>query len=161
MKKFLLSGFLILALALYALHQNSDGSIQPTVSPRSVSTPNVPSNSSKSLASPDPSQGSQTTGQNSSSGYKNGTFTGASEDAFYGNVQVQVTISAGKITDVTFLDYPHDRSTSQYINSQAMPYLKQEAIQAQNAQVDGVSGATATSQAFQQSLQSALDQAKA
>jgi len=57
--------------------------------------------------------------------------------------------------------YPNDRRESVDINSQAMPYLKQEAIQAQTAQVDGVSGATDTSQAFIQSLGSALKQARA
>ena len=91
--------------------------------------------------------------------YKNGTYTGSVADAFYGNVQVQVTISSGQITDVQFLQYPNDRSTSVYINSQAMPLLKQEAIQAQSANVSGVSGASATSAAFIQSLTDALSQA--
>jgi uncharacterized protein with FMN-binding domain len=70
-----------------------------------------------------------------------------------------VTISGGRISDVQFLQYPNDRRTSQMINSQAMPILKQEAIQAQSAQVSGVSGATATSGAFIQSLGNALQQA--
>jgi len=59
-----------------------------------------------------------------------------------------VTISGGKITDVVFLQYPSDRRTSQMINSQAMPLLKEEAIQAQSVQVSGVSGASATSGAL-------------
>jgi len=80
-------------------------------------------------------------------------------DAYYGNVQVRATISGGKITGVTFLQYPHTHSTSVYINQQAMPYLQQEAIKAQGANVDIVSGATYTSQAFIQSLGSALAQA--
>ena len=93
-------------------------------------------------------------------GFKNGTYTGSVEDAFYGNVQVRVTIQGGDIADVQFLDYPHDRNTSREINSQAMPYLKTEAIQAQSANVNVISGATATSEAFIQSLASALAQAK-
>jgi len=93
--------------------------------------------------------------------YKNGTYTGSVADAFYGNVQVQVTVSGGKITDVTFLQHPNDRQTSVIINNQAMPMLTQEAIQAQSASVSGVSGASATSQAFIQSLGDALSQAKA
>ena len=92
--------------------------------------------------------------------YKDGVYTGPVTDAFYGNVQVQATIQGGKITDVTFLDYPHDRGTSVYINSQATPYLKQEAIQAQSANVDVVSGATQTSLAFIKSLTAALAGAK-
>lgn len=91
--------------------------------------------------------------------YRDGTYTGSVADAYYGNVQVQATIQNGFITDVQFLDYPQDRGTSIYINSQATPLLRQEAIQTQNAQVDTVSGATETSGAFRQSLGSALSQA--
>lgn len=93
--------------------------------------------------------------------YKDGTYTGASENAFYGNVQIQATISGGKLTSVEFLSYANDSPNSQSINDQAMPILKQEALKAQSANVDIVSGATLTSQAFAQSLQSALQQAKA
>jgi uncharacterized protein with FMN-binding domain len=92
--------------------------------------------------------------------YKDGSYTGSVEDAFYGNVQVQVLISNGKLTAVNFLHYPNDNRTSIRINSQATPLLSQEAITAQSAQVDGVSGASATSQAFQASLADALTQAK-
>lgn len=91
--------------------------------------------------------------------YKNGTYDGSIEDAYYGNIQVQVTISGGKLTDVVFLQYPNDNHTSISINSQAMPILRSEAIQAQNAQVDGVSGASDTSAAFIKSLSSALQKA--
>jgi uncharacterized protein with FMN-binding domain len=92
--------------------------------------------------------------------YKNGSYAGSVADAFYGNIQVQAVITNGKITDVIFLQYPNDNRTSQYINSQADPMLKQEAIQVQSAQVDIISGASASSQAFQQSLADALAQAK-
>jgi uncharacterized protein with FMN-binding domain len=93
--------------------------------------------------------------------YADGSYTGATADAYYGTVQVQVTVAGGKISNVAFLQYPHDRSNSVVVNDQAMPYLIQEAIAAQSAQVSGVSGATFTSQAFAQSLASALAQAKA
>ena len=96
----------------------------------------------------------------SSGMYKDGTYTGSVQDAYYGYVQVQVVIASGQITDVKFLQYPNDNPTSQYINSQAMPYLRQEAIQAQSANISGVSGASATSPAFQASLANALTQAK-
>jgi uncharacterized protein with FMN-binding domain len=92
--------------------------------------------------------------------YKDGVYTGGVADAFYGNIQVQATIQGSKITDVIFLQYPNDRNRSISINTQAMPYLRKEAITAQSANVDIVSGATATSQAFIQSLGSALTQAK-
>jgi uncharacterized protein with FMN-binding domain len=91
--------------------------------------------------------------------YKDGTYTGPSVNATYGNVRVQVTVSGGKITDVKFLSHPGGRGTSVSINNMAMPTLIQEAISAQTAQVQAVSGATFTSNAFVQSLQSALTKA--
>lgn len=92
--------------------------------------------------------------------YVDGSYTGNPADAYYGTVQVKAIISGGRIADVQFLQYPGDRSTSRYINGQAMPLLIQEAISVQSAQVDGVSGATATSGAFIESLTSALAKAK-
>jgi uncharacterized protein with FMN-binding domain len=92
--------------------------------------------------------------------YKDGEYTGISADAYYGNVQVKVVVQGGKISDVQFLDHPGDRGHSIQINNYAMPLLTQEAIQTQSAPVDTVSGASATSGAFNQSLASALDQAK-
>jgi uncharacterized protein with FMN-binding domain len=102
-----------------------------------------------------------TSGAASSVSYKDGSYTGSVADAYYGNVQVKAIISGGKLTGVTFLQYPNTHSTSVMINQQAMPYLQQEAVTAQSANVQIISGATFTSQAFQQSLQSALGQAKA
>lgn len=93
--------------------------------------------------------------------YNDGEYIGNSADAYYGYIQVKAVITNGKLADVIFLDYPHDRSTSARINSRAMPILIQEAIAAQSANVNGVSGASATSPAFVESLTSALSQAKA
>lgn len=95
-----------------------------------------------------------------SGAYRDGSYTGSITDAYYGNVQVRAVISGGKITDVQFLDYPQDRNTSREISVQAMPVLASEAIQAQSATVDIVSGATQTSEAFRISLASALAKAK-
>lgn len=120
----------------------------PTPTPTPAPTPVPPPTSA-------PAPAPQPTGQ-----YKNGSYTGSPADAYYGTVQVKAVIQGGQISDVQFLQYPSDRSTSRYINSQAMPLLTQEAIQAQNANVSGVSGATATSGAFIQSLASALALAK-
>lgn len=92
--------------------------------------------------------------------FKDGTYTGNSEDAFYGNIQVKTVISGGKITDVQFLQHPDHATRSIAINTVAMPNLTQEAIQAQSADVNIVSGATDSSNAFIQSLSSALSQAK-
>jgi uncharacterized protein with FMN-binding domain len=92
--------------------------------------------------------------------YKDGQYDGRIADAYYGNVQVRAIIQGGKLTDVQFLSYPNDRNQSIEINSHALPILKSEAIKAQSAQVDIVSGATNTSNAFINSLSSALSQAK-
>ncbi len=92
--------------------------------------------------------------------YKDGTYTGPNVNAFYGLVQVQTTIRNGKIADVQFVKYPNDRRTSVRINNFAVPYLQDEAVQAQSANVDFISGATLTSEAFAKSLQAALNSAK-
>jgi uncharacterized protein with FMN-binding domain len=87
------------------------------------------------------------------------TFTGQEFDNQYGPVQVQITVQGHTITDVEAVQLPSDRQRSAYISQQAGPLLRQEALQAQSAQIDGVSGATYTSQSYAQSLQSALDSA--
>ena len=97
----------------------------------------------------------------STNGWKDGSYTGDSVDAYYGFIQVKAVISGGKLTDVIFLDYPQDRSTSVQKNTRAMPILKSEAIAKQSANVNSVSGATYSSEAFNQSLASALALAKA
>lgn len=161
MKKFLASSIFLLVFAAYAVSQHVDGTsvvastantteTTPTPKPTPVQTVPTPV-----TPTPIPTPTPQPKGK-----YVNGTYTGQAADAYYGTVQVQVTVSGGKIADVQFLQYPSDRNTSRYINGQAMPILISEAIQVQSAQVDGVSGASDTSGAFQQSLGSALTQAR-
>jgi uncharacterized protein with FMN-binding domain len=89
----------------------------------------------------------------------NGTDTGSVVQTRFGPVQVQVTIAGGRITDVTALQLPNDRQRSAEISQIAEPMLRSEALTAQSAQIDLISGATYTSDAYAQSLQSALDQA--
>ena len=126
-----------------------------------VSTPTTSSSGSSPSITPVPTQSSPKMMMQPMRGqYKDGTYTGSVEDAFYGNIQVQAKISSGRIVDVVFLQYPNDNGTSISINSQADPMLTQEAIQAQSANVDIISGASASSQAFQASLANALAQAK-
>lgn len=88
-----------------------------------------------------------------------GTFTGDAADTRYGPVQVRITVAGGKITDAQAIEYPQESGRDVRINSAAVPELNQEALQAQSAQIDTVSGATYTSEGYQQSLQSAIDQA--
>ncbi|OGH92097.1 MAG: hypothetical protein A2534_02745 [Candidatus Magasanikbacteria bacterium RIFOXYD2_FULL_39_9] len=93
-------------------------------------------------------------------GYRDGKYLGVSADAYYGRVQVAAIIEGGYIIHIQFLDFPQEQDTSKAINGMAVPILEQEAIAAQSAEVDIVSGATQTSKAFKQSLASALIQAK-
>ncbi|MET4641488.1 FMN-binding protein [Streptomyces sp. NPDC006539] len=97
----------------------------------------------------------------SASGSPTGTFTGAPVDTQYGTVQVAATLSKGKITAVKVLRAPDRSGRDQEIAAYALPRLTQEAIGAQSAHIDAVSGASYTSQGYIQSLQSALDQAHA
>ena len=89
-----------------------------------------------------------------------GTFTGAVVQDPYGPVQVQVTLASGRITEVKALELP-SQGRSGFISQSVAPILQGEAISAQSARIDTVSGATYTSEAYAQSLQSALDQARA
>ncbi len=75
-------------------------------------------------------------------------------------MQVAVTIANGKITNVSTLVSPNDKQKSISINNRATPILRSEALSAQSANIDGVSGATYTSEGYAQSLQSAIDQAR-
>lgn len=151
MKKLVLTGFVGAVFILYSFFSRNQNS-HLIIAPSSISQ-NTPSNNNQTNSGS--SSGSSTTNPQ----YNNGSYTGSIENAYYGNVQVSVTISGGKITAVQFLQYPNTHSTSVYINQQAMPYLQQEAIQAQNANVNIITGATFTSQAFIQSLSNALSRA--
>lgn len=93
--------------------------------------------------------------------YKDGVYTGVVGSASqYGNVQVRVTIKDGKITDIEYLQFPTGGGHTAEVTAMAKPILKQEAIQAQSAKIDTVTGATQDTEGFIQSLQSALGQAK-
>ena len=87
-----------------------------------------------------------------------GTFIGGTYDAYYGMVQVQATIQNGSITNVSALKFPNHSGTSRQINRQALPYLLQEVVVAQNSKVNIIGGATLTSRAYIKSLRDALVQ---
>jgi len=88
-----------------------------------------------------------------------GTFTGAAGNTRYGPVQVQITVVNNKITNAIALTYPTESFRDQQINQQAIPYLIQETLAAQSANIQGVGGASYTSQGWVDSLQSALSKA--
>ena len=149
MKKIIVSGIVIIVFALYAIFYHKSATSLPATTGES--------NSGAGATSATVTSGKVTPA--TSGQYKDGEYTGSSANAYYGTIQVKATIQEGKIADVQFLQYPHDQDTSIQVNKAAMPQLKQEAIAAQSANVDIVSGATQTSQAFKESLADALTQA--
>jgi len=155
MKKFVVAVFIVGAFILYSFWYHSNAvALVPTSS--------TASNSSTSTSSTNTASPTSTAAGTSGSGlYKDGAYIGSVADAIWGNVQVKTVIQNGKIASVQFLQYPNDRDRSIMINSYADPQLSSEAIQAQSANVDIVTGATDSSQAFIQSLSDALSQAKA
>jgi uncharacterized protein with FMN-binding domain len=181
-RKLSISIGLILASVVYAFYQNTipvssvttfrNNSIQniplqialqtqpipSTLPKKSPSVTKTPTTTTTPPPIPPPTQ-PPTPVKNPTGQYTDGTYTGSPADAYYGTIQVQAIIQNGVLADVQFLQYPNDRNTSIRVNSRALPILRQEAISAQNANVNIVSGATDSSQAFQQSLASALSQA--
>ena len=85
------------------------------------------------------------------------TAVGADVPNQYGDVQVRVTVSGGKIKRVTAVVLPESNPKSQEISTYAGPQLAQEALASHSGQIDGVSGASYTSESYRTSLQSALD----
>lgn len=156
LKKLAVSGLLVGGFVLYSLiHGRSNASALASSSLGSGTAPSTPTATSGSDGTPAPSATVVT-----SSGYKDGTYTGGVADAQWGYVQVKIIIANGRMTDVRFVQYPNDRNRSIMINQYADPILDQEAIQAQSGQVDVISGATDTSFAFMESLGDALSQAQ-
>jgi uncharacterized protein with FMN-binding domain len=116
--------------------------------------------------SPEPSAGStsgtqSTPGARKSKGPTKRTVTGSTVNTPYGPVQVEVSLTGRKITSIKALQMPSDDGRSQMLTELAVPRLTEEALAAQSAQIDAVSGASYTSQGYIQSLQSALDKAGA
>ena len=95
----------------------------------------------------------------------NGTFTGAVGRAVYngtdyGPVQIQIQVVNSKIVAVAALQLPSATAMDQTLNQAAVPILTQETIAASSSEIQGVSGASATSQGWYDSLVSALAKAK-
>lgn len=88
-----------------------------------------------------------------------GTYDGSVVQTRFGSVQVRITVQAGKITDVTALQLTDAERKSVQISNRAAPLLRNEVLQAQSADVQTISGATVTSDAYLSSLQAALDAA--
>jgi uncharacterized protein with FMN-binding domain len=87
------------------------------------------------------------------------TVTGTAAETMYGPVQVQITVKSRKLTAVNVIQYPDGTPRDAQINAYAIPQLTQEALAANSAKIDAISGATYTSGGYITSLQSALDKA--
>ena len=92
---------------------------------------------------------------------RDGTYTGRVAQTPKGDVQVEIDVNSGRITDIRVPVYPTESANSQNINERAVPKLIQAGLAAQSADVDTVTGATYTSEGYRTSLQSAIDQATA
>ncbi|MFI6249455.1 FMN-binding protein [Streptomyces sp. NPDC051016] len=136
--------------------------LKPHTGPTVVTDSVAPAPSGSASAAPEASSGtggSTKSSGGSTKGTGTKTVTGDTVQTRWGPVQVKVTIKGGRITDVTAVQYPTENPRDQQINSYAVPQLRSEALAAQSADIDTVSGATYTSDGYQQSLQSALDSA--
>ena len=133
-------------------------SLKPHTAPTAALAVPAPSRSSSASSGSKGSSGTGGSGGSTTTGTK--AVTGSTVQTRWGPVQVKITIKSGRLTDVTAVQYPTDNPRDQEINSYALPQLRTEALQAQSANIDTVSGATYTSDGYRQSLQSALDSAR-
>lgn len=153
-----LSGLVLLFSYRTSLGEAVPTDVQPAQAAPSVATPSAsttPTASASASASPSGAAPAAT------SGLTDGTFTGSPTSTRYGPVQVQITVTGGKIVDVQAVEYPTDNSRDRQINERAIPQLVSETLNAQSADIHFVSGATYTSQGYLDSLQSAIDQSNA
>jgi hypothetical protein len=143
---------------LFSYHTSTSSTLAAGLPPSAISgsAPGAASSSGSSGSGSGTGTGSGTSGSGSSG---TSTVTGAVAATQWGPVQVRLTVAGGKITNVAVVQYPSGNSRDSEINSQALPILISETIDQQSANIDMVSGATVTSTGYEQSLQSALDQA--
>jgi uncharacterized protein with FMN-binding domain len=131
-------------------------SVSSTLPPAAVQ----PTSPSVVPQAPDPTrQPATTTPAAAAGGACQGTaMDGPTIDTRWGPVQVEAVISAsGQICDVDAILSPNSHGRSVRINDEALPILHTEVMKAQSANINGVSGATVTSRAYERSLQSILD----
>lgn len=163
-KKYIIAGVLVVAVVIFIVFANSKSTPVAANTPSGGTDTSTTTDNTAPSVTPTSTAGAgtppvTTTEATGASGYKDGTYTGPVENAVYGNIQVAVTISGGKITDVEVPVAPSGPGHTDQVTASAIPALKQEALVAQSANVNVVSGATQDSQAFQQSLAAALSQA--
>jgi len=125
----------------------------------SSSSSNTTASSSSTTTATTPAPAATTAAPTPAKAKPSGTFTGSTSQTRFGPVQVQITVVDGKITAAKALQYPNNDFRSQQISQQAIPYLVQETLAANSANIQGVGGASYTSQGWYDSLVSALAKA--
>ncbi|MGY4101446.1 FMN-binding protein [Nocardia sp. R16R-3T] len=136
---------------LFGYHTSTAGPLNTASPPAALST---------SQPGPIPSAaGTTASGSAVPASDQSTTYTGSSAQTRWGPVQVTVTVSGGRVTEVTVPQSPNGNSRDKQINARALPVLVQETLEVQSAHIDMVSGATVTSDGYVRSLQAALDQA--
>lgn len=164
MKRAILVGTGTIAGVAAVLALNPDPAV-PSASAAAVdsSSSSSASSSGTGTGAGSSSSGSSSSGSSSSgsSTSADGTYTGDAVDIGrgYGTIQLEVTVSGGRIVDIQALAVPENDRRSAQISSYSVPELVTQALDAQSAQISGISGATYTSSGFAQSLSSALQQA--
>lgn len=147
---------------LFGYHTSTAGTVAATPQTMTVTGGKATTSTSGGTGNGDGTSGTGSSGRSNATAQQAAqtrTVTGSAIQTRWGPVQVQLTVSGGKITDVAMLQYPNANGTDQQISSYALPILMQDTVDAQSANIDMVSGATYTSTGYLQSLQSALDQA--
>lgn len=134
----------------------TEDSQSAATTPNAAESQGSSSSSSSGSTASEPSSSAQAT---ESTAGVSGTFTGDAVQTRYGAVQVEITVQDGVITSSAAIQYPNRDRHDQQINSYAIPVLNAEAVDAQSAHIDAVSGATYTSVGYVRSLQSAIDEA--
>lgn len=130
-----------------------------TPAPTATTTKKATSSSSSTTTATTPAPAATTAAPTPAKAKPSGTFTGSTSQTRFGPVQVQITLVNGKITAANALQYPNNDFRSQQISQQAIPYLVQETLAANSADIQGVGGASYTSQGWYDSLVSALAKA--
>jgi uncharacterized protein with FMN-binding domain len=126
-------------------------SLKPSSDPTAAATGTAPQQTAGAQQSPQ--------GAARPAGAAGGTVTGDATQTQYGTVQVRLTVAGGKIAKAEAVQAPKGGLSDQK-TAMAVPKLNQEAVAAQSARIDAVSGATYTSDGYKKSLQSALDRMK-
>ena len=142
---------------LFSYHTSTNASA--SVAASVIAESDTASESSDSGTKDPGTGGSGTTGSGTTAAPSGGTYTGDAVQTRFGPVQVEITVENGAITASEVTQVPWNDRKDQEINGRAVPVLNAEAVDAQSADIDMVSGATYTSQAYVESLQSAIDRA--